>query len=172
MSCIPASEGAAVGVSPDEFRDVCARWATGVTIVTARSGDRIHGMTVSAFSEVSMEPPLVLICADRTANTRPVIEEGGVFAVNILARDQEELSNRFASKRDEWVGSGVQDPSGESGSFVGHQVELRVRFRPLPGNVLLEAGYAHLFAGRFIDEAPNSNGGDTNYVYTQVLLEF
>ncbi len=91
-----------MGVSPDDFRDVCARWATGVTVVTARSGDRIHGMTVSAFSEVSMEPPLVLVCADRKANTRPVIEEGGVFAVNILARDQEELSNRFASKRDEW----------------------------------------------------------------------
>jgi hypothetical protein len=77
----------------------------------------------------------------------------------------------LASDRDAWVGTGVQDPSGDSGSFVGQQVELRVRWRPLPGNLLLEAGYAHLFAGEFIDEAPNANGGDTNYVYSQVLLE-
>jgi hypothetical protein len=78
----------------------------------------------------------------------------------------------LASDRDEWAGTGVRDPSGDSGSFVGQQVELRVRWRPLPRNLLLEAGYAHLFAGEFIDEAPNSNGGETNYVYSQVLLEF
>ena len=78
----------------------------------------------------------------------------------------------LASDRDEWAGTGVRDPSGDSGSFVGQQVELRVRWRPLPGNLLLETGYAHLFAGEFIDEAPNANGGDTNYVYSQVLLEF
>ncbi len=78
----------------------------------------------------------------------------------------------LASDRDEWVGSGVQDPDGDSGNFVGHQVELRVRWRPFPDNVLLEAGYAHLSAGRFIDEAPNSNRDDANYVYTQVILEF
>jgi len=78
----------------------------------------------------------------------------------------------LAAKRDEWVGTGVQDRSGDSGSFVGQQVELRGRWRPLPGNVLVEAGYAHLFAGEFIDEAPNANGGDTNYVYAQLMLEF
>jgi flavin reductase (DIM6/NTAB) family NADH-FMN oxidoreductase RutF len=78
------------------LKNVYARWATGVTIVTARAGDRIHGMTVSAFTEVSLEPPLVLVCIDRTSNTQPVIAEGGVFAVNILARDQEALAKRFA----------------------------------------------------------------------------
>jgi hypothetical protein len=78
----------------------------------------------------------------------------------------------LASDRDAWAGTGVRDPSGDSGSFVGQQVELRVGWKPLPGNLLLEAGYAHLFAGEFIDDAPNANGGDTNYVYSQVLLEF
>ncbi len=88
-------------VSTDALKQVLSRWATGVTIVTARAGDRIHGMTVSAFSEVSIEPPLVLVCADKTSNTHPLIAEGGVFAVNVLASDQVELSNRFASKEDE-----------------------------------------------------------------------
>ena len=85
-----------------DFRKLLGRWTTGVTIVTARAGEKIHGMTVSAFTEVSLEPPLVLICADKSSNTNPLIAEGGVFAVNILARDQETLSNRFASKQDEW----------------------------------------------------------------------
>src|SRR4030095_10880730 len=49
----------------------------------------------------SLSPPLVLICADKASNTLPLIEESGVFAVNLLARDQEELSNRFASKKEE-----------------------------------------------------------------------
>ena len=88
-------------VSTDALKQVLSRWATGVTIVTARAGDRIHGMTVSAFSEVSLEPPLVLVCADKTSNTHPLIAEGGVFAVNVLASDQVELSKRFASKQDE-----------------------------------------------------------------------
>jgi flavin reductase (DIM6/NTAB) family NADH-FMN oxidoreductase RutF len=90
-----------VTVAADEFKQCLARWATGVTIVTARAGDRIHGMTVSAFTEVSLDPPLVLVCADKTSNTHPVIAEGGVFAVNVLTREQEPLSNRFASKKDE-----------------------------------------------------------------------
>jgi flavin reductase (DIM6/NTAB) family NADH-FMN oxidoreductase RutF len=90
-----------VPVSADALKQVLSRWTTGVTIVTARAGDRIHGMTVSAFSEVSLEPPLVLVCADKTSNTHPLIAEGGVFAVNVLASDQVELSKRFASKKDE-----------------------------------------------------------------------
>ncbi len=88
-------------VSPDDFKKALSCWATGVTIVTARAGDRVHGMTVSAFTEVSLDPPLVLVCADKTSNTHPLIAEGGVFAVNVLSRDQAELSNRFASKKDE-----------------------------------------------------------------------
>ncbi len=88
-------------VSPDDFKKALSCWATGVTIVTARAGDRVHGMTVSAFTEVSLEPPLVLVCADKTSNTHPLIAEGGVFAVNVLSQDQTALSDRFASKKDE-----------------------------------------------------------------------
>lgn len=58
-------------------------------------------MTVSAFASVSLDPPLVLVCADKSSITHGLIAEGGVFAVHVLARDQEELSNRFASKKDE-----------------------------------------------------------------------
>ena len=88
-------------ISAEDFKRALSRRASGVAVVTARSGDRIHGMTVSAFTEVSLEPPLVLVCADKSSNTLPVIRAGGVFAINVLARDQHELSNRFAANRDE-----------------------------------------------------------------------
>lgn len=88
-------------IDKDDLIDAFSRWATGVTIVTARVGDRVLGMTVSAFTEVSLDPPLVLVCADKTSNTHPLIAESQAFAVHILRRDQEELSNLFASKEDE-----------------------------------------------------------------------
>ena len=94
-------KGSRLPVTEDEFREGLRHWPSGVTIVTARSGSRIHGMTVSAFTSVSLTPPLVLVCADKSSHTHPLIAEGGVFAANILAAGQEALSNRFASKKDE-----------------------------------------------------------------------
>jgi flavin reductase (DIM6/NTAB) family NADH-FMN oxidoreductase RutF len=110
-------EAGAVAVDAERFKQALAGWATGVTIVTACDGDRIHGMTVSAFSAVSLEPPLVLICADESSHTHPVIAGGKVFAVNILARGQSELSNRFASKKHEHVRfEGLDYDTGATGS--------------------------------------------------------
>ncbi|MDH3729078.1 MAG: flavin reductase family protein, partial [Myxococcales bacterium] len=76
-------------------------WASGVTVVTTRAGDKIHGMTVSAFSSVSAYPPLVLVCANQSSTTHGVIEQGGVFTVNILAAHQADISNVFASPENE-----------------------------------------------------------------------
>jgi flavin reductase (DIM6/NTAB) family NADH-FMN oxidoreductase RutF len=90
-----------LAVTADALKQLLGRRAASVAIVTARAGERIHGMTVTAFTEVSLEPPLVLVCADKTSNTHPVIAAGGVFALNLLSAGQAELSNRFASKRDE-----------------------------------------------------------------------
>jgi flavin reductase (DIM6/NTAB) family NADH-FMN oxidoreductase RutF len=92
-----------VPVDGEHFRTVLGSWATGVTIVTSRHGDHVHGMTVSAFSSVSLDPPLVLVCADRSSNTNQLIQRSRVFTVSILEQGQEELSNRFASKKYEDV---------------------------------------------------------------------
>ncbi len=89
-------------IASEEFKKLLGRWTTGVTIVTTRGGEKIHGMTVSAFSEVSLDPPLVAVCCDESSNTQLLMAKSGVFAVNILARGQEALSNKFASKTDEW----------------------------------------------------------------------
>ena len=106
-----------MAISSEDYKGALGRWATGVTIVTARVGDRVHGMTVSAFTEVSLDPPLVLICADRSSNTLPLIDEAQVLAVNVLARDQEAVSSRFASKEHEWERfDGLEYDEGETGA--------------------------------------------------------
>jgi len=90
-----------LAIPPEQFKGILASWASGVTIVTSRSGARVQGMTVSAFSSVSLVPPLILVCADKQAITHGLIQESKVFSVSVLAAEQRELSNRFASKKDE-----------------------------------------------------------------------
>lgn len=91
-----------MAIDADEFRRALGSWPSGVTIVTSRAGDVIHGMTVSDFSGVSLEPPLAVVCASKSSVTTGVIMEGGCFGVNVLKQDQDVLSNRFASKKDEF----------------------------------------------------------------------
>jgi flavin reductase (DIM6/NTAB) family NADH-FMN oxidoreductase RutF len=84
-------------LDPDLFRSVMGRFASGITIVTARdSAGRDHGMTVSSFCSLSLVPPLVLICVERTTELHAVLHAAESFAVNILASDQELVSRRFA----------------------------------------------------------------------------
>ena len=79
----------------------------------------------------------------------------------------------LASDRDAWTTAGVIDPSGDSGRYLGTQIEFRIRVDLIPGNATLETGYAHIFGGDFIDAAPNSNEqGDSDYFYTQITLRF
>lgn len=98
---IRAARDSHLAVDPELFRSALREWASGVTVVTSRRDDEIHGMTVSAFSSVSLDPPLVLVCADKSSNTHGLIADSAIFAVHVLRRDQEALSNRFASKREE-----------------------------------------------------------------------
>ncbi|HEY7365100.1 MAG TPA: flavin reductase family protein [Methylomirabilota bacterium] len=85
-------------IGPDEFRRVLGHFATGVTIVTTCDADgRASGLTVSAFTSLSLDPPLVLVCVDHKSQTYPALRERGRFAVNVLTTGQEALSRRFAS---------------------------------------------------------------------------
>ena len=87
-------------IDPATFRSVLGRFASGVTIVTVCDNQHYdHGMTVSAFCSLSLEPPLVLVCIERSASLHAVIANGETasqFAVNILESNQEELARRFA----------------------------------------------------------------------------
>lgn len=87
-------------ISPDEFRRALGHFATGVTAVTTLDGDgRPTGLTASAFTSVSLDPPLILVCVDHKSQSYPALRERGRFAVNILSLEQEAVSTRFASTR-------------------------------------------------------------------------
>jgi len=93
-----------MSIGSEDFRDALRLFPSGVTIVTMLDPETgsAHGLTVSAFTSVSPKPPLILIGIDHRATAYPILEqEGAVFAVNILAHDQSEQSNRFAWVKDE-----------------------------------------------------------------------
>jgi len=84
-------------VSADDFKKALQLWASGVAVVTTHSEKwGPQGMTVTAFSSVSVEPPQVLVCINDRADTGEGIKESQCFAVNVLNQDQQALSNQFA----------------------------------------------------------------------------
>lgn len=85
-------------ISKDEFRSALGRFASGVTVVTARDANgKLHGITVSAFCSVSLDPPLILVCIDVNTGSHQALTQTDSFVVNILRDDQQYISDRFAS---------------------------------------------------------------------------
>ena len=77
-------------ISADEFRRTLGHFASGVTVITTCDRDgRPTGLTASAFTSVSLEPPLILVCVDNKAQSYPALLGGKMFAVNILCLEQE-----------------------------------------------------------------------------------
>jgi flavin reductase (DIM6/NTAB) family NADH-FMN oxidoreductase RutF len=103
-----------------EFRRVMGHFATGVTVVTATSGaGEPYGLTANAISSVSLDPTLVLVCVERTADTEPVIREAGAFAINILPEERGEvLARRFAETDRHARFSGVAHRPGSTGAPI------------------------------------------------------
>jgi flavin reductase (DIM6/NTAB) family NADH-FMN oxidoreductase RutF len=91
------------------LRRTLGMFATGVTVITTRVGEQIHGMTANAFMSVSLEPPLVLISVDRRTKMCSLLHEGQRFGVSVLAATQRDHSDRFAGRVDE----GGEEPAFE-----------------------------------------------------------
>jgi flavin reductase (DIM6/NTAB) family NADH-FMN oxidoreductase RutF len=91
------------------FRRTLGMFATGVTIITTRSGEQVHGMTANAFMSVSLRPPLVLVSVDRRARMSNLLHAGTTFGVNVLEAGQARLSDHFAGR----AGEGATEPTFE-----------------------------------------------------------
>ncbi|MER5916822.1 flavin reductase family protein [Streptomyces sp. NPDC001982] len=138
----------------DAFRAAMSRLASGVSVITTRSGDAPIGMTASAVTSLSMDPLQLIVCISNRLFTRSAIAEHGRFAVNILGEGGQALAKNFAaSKKDKFAGVSVSEeygvpvlkdaiasvvcdvsaalPGGDHTIFVGdarhfeHQVEAR-----------------------------------------------
>ncbi len=108
------------------FRRTLGMFATGVTVLTTRAGESVHGMTANAFMSVSLRPPLVLVSVDRRARLSNLLHEGVRFGVNVLEAGQAELSDRFAGRE-------VEDAA-------------EARFELVHDTPLVEGALAHLIA--------------------------
>lgn len=122
-----------------DFKRVMGCFASGVTVVTTLDGEgRPAGLTASAFSSVSLAPPLVLVCVAHTAQSYPALRDADRFAVNVLAADQEAVSSRFAARQ----------PTG-SEKFDGLAYERGTLGAPLLDGALahLECSAVHAYPG-------------------------
>src|SRR4051795_8400857 len=99
-------------VTSDDFKNALSRFASGVTVVSTKdSVGKLHGITVSAFCSVSLEPPMVLICIEKSTVSHYAFEESGIFVVNILRGAQAVESEKFAAPH--------PDKFEEIGSYPG-----------------------------------------------------
>lgn len=88
-----------MAIDPRELRNVMGHFATGVTIITTKdTAGKPFGLTANAFSSLSLDPPLLLICVDKKVDCYACFEASQVFAVNFLSEGQDQLSTRFATK--------------------------------------------------------------------------
>jgi 3-hydroxy-9,10-secoandrosta-1,3,5(10)-triene-9,17-dione monooxygenase reductase component len=142
---------------PARFRALMGRWATGVSVVTARGRAHDAGLTVNALLSVSLRPPSVLVSLGHDVDTLPVIEESGHFGASFLAADQRPVSERFAltiPSAEKFAGLAVH--RGPAGSPLLTDalasLECRVVSRtPTFDHVLLVGEVIHTESGR---EAP------------------
>ncbi|MFT3865152.1 MAG: flavin reductase family protein [Solirubrobacterales bacterium] len=127
-----SSEAPAGADFVERLKQVHRHYPTGVTIVTTHNHGRPYGLAVNAFSSLSLEPPLVLVCVASSSSTYPRLFDGEVIGINILAHDQVEVAANFArSGGDKFVDLGWSQ--GENGAplldGVCAWLELRIRTR-------------------------------------------
>ncbi len=103
-----------------DYRRIIGQFATGVTVLTTANGGLLHGMTANAITSVSLNPLLLLVCVDKAAHSHEQFTQSGRFTVNILAEDQEEVSQIFAATSEPEQGrlQGVALHLGANGSPV------------------------------------------------------
>src|SRR5690349_13755757 len=94
----------------EDFREAMSAWATGVSVVATRADELEYGVTVSSFTSLSLDPPLVLVCLQNKSAILPMIEQVRGFSVSMLAHGQAAESKQFA-------GSG-REPTPRVDAFV------------------------------------------------------
>ncbi len=85
-------------ITSDQFKHTMRQWASAVTIVTMEAHGHAHGLTVSGFVGLSLEPPLVLISIGQELHSHNLLKESHAFAINFLRDDQRDLSDKFAGR--------------------------------------------------------------------------
>jgi flavin reductase (DIM6/NTAB) family NADH-FMN oxidoreductase RutF len=99
-------------IDDGHFRLALSHFASGVTVVTTAHEGQLYGMTVASFASLSLHPPLVLVCIERSVKTHDAISASGKYGVSILSSAQADISSKFASRSDDKF-AGVELIEGE-----------------------------------------------------------
>lgn len=133
-----------------DLRQVMRTWASGVTVVTAANGTQHHGMTVSSFTSMSLQPPRILVSLEKITRTHEMAIKSGFFGITILAEDQASISDRFAGRistldENRFEGLAIETLSSGSPFIVGGLAFLDCRIFNT-----FDAGIHTLFIGDVI----------------------
>jgi len=133
-----------------QFKAAMSHFVSGVTVVTTAHAGQRYGLTVASFASLSLHPPLVLVCIEKSVKSHDAIAMAGKFGVSILSASQQDVSGRFASKvEDKFAGMAVREgelglplieganctlecrvhsqlPGGDHSIFVGEVVEVQI----------------------------------------------
>lgn len=93
-----AGKTAVGGNVEEKFRGAMRRLAATVNIISVQSGEDRHGMTATAVTSLSMDPPSILVCVNRTSRAHPLLQKAKKFCVNVLHTDNAEVSGAFSSQ--------------------------------------------------------------------------
>lgn len=140
------------------FKELLSNFASGVTVVTTVHEGKRHGLTVASFASVSIEPPLILVCIGHAGRGHEAIVGAGFFGVSILADDQADVSQRFASSADDKF-EGIATRDGSLGAPVVVGAAASMQCRVVAQHV---AGDHTIFVGE-IEEAESSSRGPLVY---------
>lgn len=133
----------------DLMKQVNRQFVTGVTVVTTIDDDTPKGLAVNAFASISLEPPTVMVCIQRTSSTHDCLFRADHLAINILSVDQLDVVNRFAGKSADKF-QGLEWTPGPLGSplIVGSSAQMEVEIRER-----LQASTHTVFIGRVVHAA-------------------
>lgn len=140
-------------IDPTDFRYVLGHFASGVTVTTMQVDGHNHGLTVSSFTSLSLDPPLILVCIDKRYPSHALLQQAESFAVNILAEDGEHLSRHFASRTEDKF-AGIAYHSGVTGAPLLDEALATLECRL---HDVLPGGDHSIFVGEVL--AMNTNEG-------------
>lgn len=148
-----------MSIDEAQFKAAMSQFASGVTVVTTEYGGTQYGMTVASFASLSLHPPLVLVCIEKSVKSHDAIASAGKFGVSILAQSQQDVSGRFASRAEDKF-AGMPMRLGESGVPLveGALCALECRlYAQLPG------GDHTIFVGEVLNAAVAHDGAPLVY---------
>lgn len=116
----------------DGIRRALSNYATGVTVITARDGRELCGLTANSFTSVSLTPPLLLFCVGRARTSYDVFRKAETFSINVLSAAQKHLSERFASSgKEKWLGIDYAEDELGNAIFPGAAAAFSCRKRQI-----------------------------------------